>query len=395
MRKKPVKIKRYRRSFTGPSSNQARTRRIALWVVAGLVLFGIGWLIAKPGIDFATGMWYSHKYADSSSSLPQDESGSLPAVGQESSSAPEQTPAPPEEEPAVQSWAAVSLSGVATPEKAAQTAQKLAQQGVHAAVITLKDETGAVYYDSALPLAQASRSAQAIDAAAVAKAFSDAGVCPVAGIWAFRDSSAPYADRTLAVKYGDTDYNWLDNSQELGGKPWLNPNAAGAQDYIAGLVEEAASLGFEQTVVYGLQFPAGYSLEYCGYGAMSDSKSALLARFGRRLEAIPGTQVWFCFDQSVLAGEGLAPYGDANPAEFGLTGVMVRANSTVRLGDDGNYITVPADTGVETLAALAARLTDGGTEKLAYALSGVTEAEKIAADQNARAAGFTVTVGQS
>ena len=102
-------------------------------------------------------------------------------------------------------------------------------------------------------------------------ALKDAGLTPVAAICAFQDPIAARADRTMAIHYRDaenpqSDYLWLDAAANAGGKPWLNPYAASAVDYISGLIEEARSLGFEQVLLSGLQLPTN-ATSYCDYGS--------------------------------------------------------------------------------------------------------------------------------
>ena len=46
---RPVKIKRYRRSFSGSGAKKNLARRILLWVVILGVVFGVGWLVANRG----------------------------------------------------------------------------------------------------------------------------------------------------------------------------------------------------------------------------------------------------------------------------------------------------------------------------------------------------------
>lgn len=385
-RKKPAKIKRYRRSFTGAGSHMNTIRTVLIWAVVIVVLFGLGWLIAKPGLDLASRLWYNHKNNPASSSSETVESA--PPTSQPVES--EQTQQPLT---AGGNWAIVSLTAVSTPEQAAETAKALAAQQVQYAVITLKDETGALYYASASALGKNAISASAIDAAAVAKAFVDAGVTPVAGIWAFKDASAPYADRTTAVKYQDTDYNWLDNSQELGGKPWLNPNNAAAQQYIEDVIAEVTALGYQKTLVFGLQFPTGYSLDSCGYGAMTQSKEALLASLGKRYEGIAGAEVWFCFEQSAIDGTNLTAYG-ASPASFGLANVFVRASAAIGTEVD-SAASVPPVAQDTVLSALQQAVTDGGSKQTGYWLSGSTGEELSAANKAASAAGFgSVVIAQ-
>lgn len=215
--------------------------------------------MAKPGLDFASSLWYSYKNRDPGSSAV-----SQPGAGGASSSQPAEaqpTPTPTPQTTAGGGWASVALSAADTPEKAAALAQQLKAQGVENAVLTLKDDRGYLYYPSQVPLAETAVASTTVDAAAIAQAFRDAGLTPVAGLCAFKDSIAPYADRSMAVKYGsEGDITWLDSSAELGGKPWLNPNSAAAQQYIADLIAEVRDLGFEKVLLQNFQFPEGYSL---------------------------------------------------------------------------------------------------------------------------------------
>lgn len=383
-RNKPVKIKRYRRSFSGSGDRNNLLRRILLWVLILAVIFGLGWLIAKPGLDLASSLWYSYKNRgqDTSSSLPQGDS-SVPQATPD----PSASPAPDSSEESFGSWAQVSISSVDTMEKATSLAQQLAQQGVEYAVLTLKDDRGYVYYNSQVPMASGAISSTVIDAAAVAQAFRDAGVTPVAGICAFKDSLAPYADRSAAVKYGNEDITWLDSSAELGGKPWLNPNAASAQQYIADLITEVRDLGFETVLVQNLQFPEGNGLDLAGYGEMTLSKQELLAQLGQRYESIEGVEIWFEFPAAPVSGGSVDCYG-ASPATFGLQRVILRLESTSTANEAGETVTVAPTVDTATLSALFAPLAEGGTGTAALRVVGLSAEALTTAAQTAQQAGF-------
>ena len=384
-RNKPVKIKRYRRSFSGAGDRNNLLRRILLWVLILAAIFGVGWLIAKPGLDLASSLWYSYKNrGEISSSAPAEPSSSQP----QQTPTPSATPAPETADTLSGDWAQVSLSSVDTAEKAAALADQLAQQGVQYAVLTLKDDRGYLYYNSQVPLASGSISSAVVDAASVAQAFRDAGVTPVAGLCAFKDSLAPYADRSAAVKYGSEDITWLDSSAELGGKPWLNPNAASAQQYIADLIAEVRDLGFETVLIQNLQFPEGNGLDLAGYGEMTLSQPELLAELGHRYEEIEGVEVWFEFPAAAISGQSLTGYG-ASPATFGLQRVVVRLESTSTTNEAGEAVTVAPATDAASLAALSDPLTAGGTSAVALRLVGLAGDQLTALSQTVQQAGFS------
>ena len=383
-RNKPVKIKRYRRSFSGSGDRNNLLRRILLWVLILAAIFGAGWLIAKPGLDLASSLWYSYKNRGESSSVsvPGDSS----SVSQ-STSEPTATPTPEATDNLSGNWAQVSISSVDTAEKATAFAEQLAQQGVRYAVLTLKDDRGYVYYNSQVSLASSAISSTVVDAASIAKAFQDAGVTPVAGICAFKDTLAPYADRSAAVKYGNQDITWLDSSAELGGKPWLNPNAASAQQYIADLIAEVRDLGFETVLIQNLQFPEGNGLDLAGYGEMTLSRQELLAQLGRRYEAIEGVEVWFEFPAAAISGQSVESYG-ASPASFGLQHVIVRMDSTSTTNEAGEAVTTAPATDAAALTALIDPLTSGGSSAVALRAFGLSSDQLTAASQTAQQAGF-------
>ena len=388
-RNKPVKIKRYRRSFSGSGDRQNLLRRIAFWCAVLAVVFGLGWLIAKPGLDLASSLWYGYKNqltsssssgASSTPAADSSQSGDEGAAGEPEEETPQQTGA--------SSWTTVPLSSVDTTEKATQLAAQLAQQGITHAVLTLKDDRGYVYYNSAVPLAQSALSSATVDAASIAGIFRQAGITPVAGLCAFKDSIAPYADRSAAVKYGnEANVTWLDTSAELGGKPWLNPNSAVAQQYIADLIAEVRDLGFETVLVQNLQFPEGYGLELAGYGEMTVSKQELLAQVGQRYQSIEGVEVWFEFPSAAILGQSVESYG-ASPASFGLQRVVARLDSTTTVNEAGESVTVAPAADEAALNALATPLREGGVQQLGLRINGMSAEALTAAQATARQAGF-------
>lgn len=79
MKKKRMKVKRYKRSFSGSADRQNTLRKVLMWIVAALVLFALGWLLAKPGLDLASKLWYQHK---NGGTTPPSSSTSAPSEAQ-------------------------------------------------------------------------------------------------------------------------------------------------------------------------------------------------------------------------------------------------------------------------------------------------------------------------
>ena len=87
--------------------------------------------------------------------------------------------------------------------------------------------------------------------------FEDAGIAVIARIYCFEDAAVANSDPALAVKYMNTDVNWLDGKNENGGSPWLNPYSKQVRSYLAGVVREISSFGVGAFMLEALQFPDG------------------------------------------------------------------------------------------------------------------------------------------
>jgi hypothetical protein len=91
-------------------------------------------------------------------------------------------------------------------------------------LLDLKDADGILHYRSGFrPPRGGSYRADAVELSALTQKISDAGLRFGARIYALRDPQAAMYQKEWAVKYQNTDYNWLDNSVAAGGKPWSTP----------------------------------------------------------------------------------------------------------------------------------------------------------------------------
>ena len=322
------RVKHYRHSFySGPQ----RVRRAVILVLVVALLFAVGWFIGPHVIDFGTRTWYSIKRGGAADSVSSSAAQSQPESQSQPGSIPEPQPEPAAPQVEQGSWAFVSLSSIDTAQKAQDTAQKMAQQGVHYAVIPLKDEQGYIYYPSTLPTAAPSVAATTIDAAAAAQAFRQAGLEPVAQLCAFRDPKSPYTDRTMGIHYQDSEYFWLDAAQDAGGKAWMDPYSPSAQNFIQDLMNEVRGLGFEQILLSGMQFPPTTN-ENAGYQSADRrpgiNRLAELIALWQQQAREAGTMLWLEYP--------LAQAADAQPAalaggafrELGAANLMLRLPQT-------------------------------------------------------------------
>ena len=79
----------------------------------------------------------------------------------------------------------------------------------------------------------------------------------VARVFCFRDPLASSQNPDLAVKYMDTDINWIDSSDEQGGVTWLSPVSKKARGYISDVVSEIMSFKVDGLILEAVHFPTG------------------------------------------------------------------------------------------------------------------------------------------
>ena len=146
-------------------------------------------------------------------------------------------------------------------------------------------------------------------------------------LFAFKDRTATAHMYDSAVKYMDSEVNWIDDSRDNGGKSWLNPNNREAQDYIIALTEEAVGMGLEAVLPDGVQFPEGVSLNLATYGNTGTlDKSAILTDFLTRARgAAEGKGGYIATTVNLLSAAGLSDvrYGDDVAAVISAAGRAV------------------------------------------------------------------------
>ena len=108
-------------------------------------------------------------------------------------------------------------------------------------MIDVKNAKGEVTYKS--KNAMASKwgviTSSAIDLSAVSSKLEQKNMSLVVKMSVFRDPKAASAGRLdYAINYKNSDYLWLDDSPENGGRPWLNPYSGPTQTYISDIMLE-------------------------------------------------------------------------------------------------------------------------------------------------------------
>ncbi len=298
------RIKRHTRIYRTDRNYRLSPFRVSISVLAFLVLFCIGWGLYTPVYNFVMRLGEPSS-TQSDPSQPSDSQSA--SGGQSSQSAGSVSPASLAEIKAV--YMPPSMINNISSLDSFLTGLK--GTGINAVMVDLKDASGNLLYRSQLPAATEVRavSASAFDAAALSLRISNAGFMPIARIHVFKDQVMPRSKRETAVMYMNSEWTWLDNSSEKGGKPWLNPYSSKAQEYIRGIALEVTGLGFKAVVADSVQFPSGVGLEKAAFGSESSGishqkvLSDFLAKLGTDIKAAGGRLLVFLPGEITEANE--------------------------------------------------------------------------------------------
>ncbi|MBP5378834.1 MAG: hypothetical protein J6Y64_04765 [Ruminococcus sp.] len=89
----------------------------------------------------------------------------------------------------------------------------------------------------------------------IVSTIKNAGYKPVALVSTFNDNTLPNYFRDMSYLCVEDGSQWIDNTVEAGGKPWMNPFSETAVGYNSDIVEEISCEGFDKVVCYDFIFP--------------------------------------------------------------------------------------------------------------------------------------------
>ncbi len=333
------KIKRYNHQYY---SRSALTKKFAFWSVIIALLLILGYFLAPFIVDLGTSTWYGiiRPQSNSEEIVPESTATPPPVVTA--------TPEPlPEGGVIVEgSFSEVSLSALTSTELINTTIESLREQNVTYAVIPLKDTSGYIHYASSVPSAVASVASNVVDVQSITTALKNAGIIPVASICAYRDSLAVYQDRSMGIQYVGTDYMWLDNAADAGGKAWMNPYAATSQAFVGDIIAELIGLGFSHFNISNVTFPSQVreSQYYgdIGEATRADALTASISTWENRF-ANEGIVLWYEYPYE-MAQIGDDTTGNAPPVTLGVKNIMLYAPVTTADG------TLPDLSAIEQIA---------------------------------------------
>ena len=199
------------------------------------------------------------------------------------------------------------LAGLAAlPADGAALEAALSAQGANGFVYTAKDNTGRVFYDSAVALRDAV--AGGPDSALLEELCGGENVISVARLNCFHDSYYAFAHMESAGICQSSGYIWYDNLSYH----WLDPAKEQARSYIIDLALECARLGFDELLLEDMRYPSAGKVEKIDYSGNPLGKSEALVLFLTELkEALApyDVRVALLLDENDLAGENAAVTG--------------------------------------------------------------------------------------
>lgn len=369
---KKYKIKRYRRIYRSNRNSRVTAGGVILAALGLLAVAFIGWSVYGPVSDFISGRLSAGPSSSSASESEREEE--TPSSAPDGSQ-PEQTPEPAGTDFRNLRAAYLPAAFLADETALQSTLERLQTKGISAVVYDAKDAVGQVLYTSGNERVAAAEAMAAApyDLEKVSSLLKKNGFTGIARVYAFKDHTASRTLMEAGVKYMDTDWLWLDNSREAGGRSWLNPYSELARMYVADVALECVEKGADAVMLDGVHFPTGLGLELASYGSGSASKTRQEVLSGfvedtRELVEEKGGELIVSASGSAMLLANTAEYPDSplkfpadifapdvTPASFGL-GVE---SSTLTLSD-------PVLSPYDTVYSVAKRITAGKTESKVF-----------------------------
>lgn len=219
--------------------------------------------------------------------------------GAESEGAPEPSPAPePEPAPA---FVRHLLAFADIPQDAGALEQAVGQAGAEGFMVTVRDDTGRVYYTSAAAQTDAAEKA-AVSAEGLA-ALCAGGRVAAARFNCFHDSYFAFVNMKNAGICQGNGYIWYDSRSYH----WLDPDKDDARAYVISLAVECAQLGFDELVLEEMCYPTSGKLQKIDYSGNTRTKPEALGQFLTELRTALepyGTKVALLLSEEAITSGG-------------------------------------------------------------------------------------------
>lgn len=207
---------------------------------------------------------------------------------------------------------------------------------LNAAVLTVKDSAGHVYFDSAAAKVVSDgivRADSSTTAALAAMTASD--TYAVARLSCLRDPIAAKADLDGMGLKNTGGYVFYDGNNEN----WLDPSKQGTRTYLAELARACAALGFDEILLADLSYPTAGKLDkiaYTGSQLLSENLSLLLRDIRDALADYPNVRLSVELPAAVLSG------GAEEKAGLALTDMAALADRVYAPADASEAVTFSA-----------------------------------------------------
>ncbi len=283
------KIKRYQKVYRSPTMRPKANPIAVILVIVGILgLAALGWFLYDPVYRAIMGENVSQPVAEQTTEQPEQSAVEVTPPEQsageeppaEENKEPQPTPEPPEEPVVLEPAKAVYMSQgtLLSPALRADFLARVNKETVNTILFDVKGIGGTILYQSSLDSVRKleAQVPGAVDLKTVIDEIEAAGFTPRGRVNTFRDSIAAFglAEDSM-VMYRGSEWAWLDNSRELGGKAWLNPFKEISLSYNLAVLDEIMKLGLRQIQLESVTYPVGYSTQYCDYGVAVTNQSKL------------------------------------------------------------------------------------------------------------------------
>lgn len=201
--------------------------------------------------------------------------------------------------------------------------KELEKKDCNGVVIDFKTKNGKLCYSSLNSYAISARCA-IYDNNTVREAlsiFKKEGITVAARVFCFLDNTIPVECPELAVKYMDTDVNWIDTTAEGDSKTWLNPCSREALLYLVDIIDEIQSFNIGGFILEACHFPDSNNTggaSFPGENAFKN-KNAVLQVFINKIRKTVSEDKFVIFSMDAddaLNGNEKIYYGEVKGIEF-------------------------------------------------------------------------------
>ena len=199
--------------------------------------------------------------------------------------------------------------------------KKVRRYDCNSVIIDFKTESGKLAYSSLNTYAIKGKCA-IFDNNTVREAlnlFRKENISVAARIFCFLDNTVPQTSPELAVKYMDTDVNWIDTAAD--GKTWLNPCSPETLNYLLDIISELQAFGIKGFILENCHFPDSQNTGGASFPGEKNfkNKNTVLRAYIKKIKEKLTADSFLIITQSAndaLNGNKRIYYGSISNAEF-------------------------------------------------------------------------------